>query len=192
MQRSIIGINTCLGVRHRHPLFESLLTPCRFYETPALVPAFANQKKPRENFVFMTKGKKHRSCWAFVLQHPLERRPLPPPAAPAPGNGSGPATLLLGKLHSASRHQTTTAWTKSVRLCALSPLILLSVGKICRKAIASSLYAVLAQERFPRNPLLLDSGGDLYSPQKTEIVWLYPSHKSLNCSCFFFWICHMA
>lgn len=49
-------------------------------------------------------------------------------------------------------------------------LLCASISKMCSKVIAFSCHAISACERFHRNNLLLDSGGNLYYKKKVTIL----------------------
>ena len=98
----------------------------------------------------------------------------------------GPTRLLPPELHSAPQQQDTIALNYLWASVLYLDLSCVSIGKICPKVskkpkrgyfwglgmlniffiklmvIASLLYAILAQERFHRNVLLLDSRENLY------------------------------
>ena len=95
------------------------IMPLRFYQSPTLVPIFANWKKSKEDFPSQEKRQEVKKHLVFVLQQAISGAAHPK----HPSSESGPAKVLPQELPPASSQGAATAldWAN---ICALSWIIL--------------------------------------------------------------------
>lgn len=162
-----------------HGILSPVSLPLCFYERPTSVPVFVNQKKSKEDFAFMEKGKMQKLCCTFVLPWAIREAAVPQAERVDlpiyfPGSHTQHLSIQLLELW-------TGLWESVLYLdlfCASFPKKCSELSEkltrgyfwVCEcsknfpyklMAIASSLYIISAYKRFQRNTLLSDSRGNL-------------------------------
>lgn len=127
----------------RIPLTFRKFSLCHFALQKDL-PVFSNWKTPEKGLPFYEKQVKSRrgvQCWF-----------------PSCTEAAAPWASPSQELH---QHHSIKVWPVSVGICALFPLILCVISKMCPKVIAFSLTPILANQSVHRSALLSDSQGNL-------------------------------